>query len=169
MLVYRTQVHGHLIEARRGPLGGETVLLNGRVISYRPLAGWTRGSHFFDVTDEQGRARHVEVQWIDVSKLGLGKYRVTVRVDGVERARLEPIDPARPIDVCYQCGYPLKGLPIVHGEIRCPECGRHTLAAFIGNDLSEPGAADKLPTATGPAVNEKATAESQSQSGRNHG
>lgn len=153
MLTYRTQIHGALIEARRGPLGGESVLLNGRVVSSRPFAGFTRASHFFDVTDEQGNPRLVEVQWIDVSKLGLGKYRVAVRVNGVERARLEPIDPARPIDVCYQCGYPLKGLPIVHGEIRCPECGRHSLAALVGHGIVQPGASDVPPTASGPATN----------------
>jgi hypothetical protein len=132
MKVYRTEVHGNLVELRLGELGNEQVLLNGRPISRRPLLVFGPYSHFFDVTDEAGEARHVELRRQDLSKLGLGKYRVLVVVDGVERCRLEPLDLRVPPDVCANCGYSLRGQQVEAGEIKCPECGRHTSAVVTG-------------------------------------
>lgn len=127
MKIFRCEIHGHRIEFRLGDWGGEQVLVDGRVVSSRSF--WTaRRSHFFDITDERGKARYVEVRRFDASKLGLGKYRAIVQVDGVERARLEPIDLTRPPDTCPNCGYSLAGLPAENSEIRCPECGRHSSA-----------------------------------------
>ncbi len=128
MKLYRAEIHNHIVELRKGDLGGEQVLVNGRIISDRPWAGWHRPSHFFELTDEQSTLRHVEVRLVDTSRFGLGKYRAIISVDGVERCRLEPIDPAAPPYVCGNCGYSLTGLPIENGEVRCPECGRHTMA-----------------------------------------
>jgi hypothetical protein len=139
MKVYRGEVHGNLIEARLSELGSEQVLLNGREVSSRSLAVLRPGSHFFDITDESGKTRHVEVRRQDISKLGLGRYRIVISVDGVERCRLEPIDTRRPPDVCGNCGYQLRGQPIESGEIKCPECGRHTSAAALGR-VDEPPA-----------------------------
>lgn len=136
MNIYRTVIHGHVIEARRSEWASESILLDGRIVSRKPWAGLLRTSHHFDITDERGESRHVEVRWIDISKLGLGKYRVLVIVDGMERCRLEPVDLSKPPDACANCGYALKGLPVQNGEVRCPECGRHSMAAF----MQSPGA-----------------------------
>lgn len=118
-------LHGRRLEVRLGDFGGEEVLLDGRIVAKDPYAGLSHPSHFFEIDDEQGRARHVEVKRRDLSKLGLGKYRFFVLVDGVERARLEPVDPTTPPTICPNCGYDLAGLPIEADEVRCPECGRH--------------------------------------------
>lgn len=134
MKVYRTEIHGHLIEARSSDWGSETVLVNGRQVSSKPLAGLFRSSHFFDLKDEQGQQRHVELRWQDVSKLGLGKFRVVVNVDGMERCRLDAIDLTIPPNTCTYCGYSLQGLPVENNEIRCPECGRHSSAILIGTN-----------------------------------
>jgi hypothetical protein len=132
MKVYRTEIHGHLLEARNSEWGSETVLVDGRQVSSKPLAGIWKSSHHFDLQDEDGRTRHVEVHWLDVSKLGLGKYRVVINVDGVERCRLDAIDLSVPPSTCPHCGYSLNGLPVVNSEVRCPVCGRHSSAILIG-------------------------------------
>lgn len=131
MKVYRTELHGHIIEARATDWGAEHVLVDGRIASKKLLAGLWHGSHFFDIVDEGGTTRHIEVRWLDVSKIGLGAYRVVINVDGQERCRLEPIDLNKPASVCAYCGYSLTGLPVENSEIRCPECGRHNSAALV--------------------------------------
>ena len=135
MKTYRTELHGHIIEARQGDLGTDRVLVDGRIVSTKLLGGWYGASHFLEITDEQGRTHHVEVGWVDRSKLGLGKYRMTIKVDGVERGEFGPVDPAHMAGSCHHCGYPLRGLPIDNQEIRCPECGRHTSALLIDSSL----------------------------------
>ena len=132
MNVYRAEVHGHLIEARSTGLGAERVLVDGEIVSSRWLTGLWPASHFFCINDETGGSRHIEVCWTDVSKLGLGKYRVVISVDGMERWRLEPVDISRPANACPHCGYSLHGLPVDNSEIRCPECGRHSSAILAG-------------------------------------
>ena len=94
--MYRTSICGHVVEARLGELLSEQVLVDGRIVSSRPFAGLVRGSHFFDLEDERGDRHHVEVRRVDLSKIGLGRYRMVITVDGIERCRLEPIDPSRP-------------------------------------------------------------------------
>jgi hypothetical protein len=131
MRIFRTDLHGHVVEARQGDLGRQRILVDGRIVSDEPFAGLTRPSHFFDLDDADGRTRHVEMRWIDESKLGLGRYRVLVMVDGVERHRLAPVDLSRPPAACGNCGYRLQGLPVENEEVRCPECGRHTPAWLV--------------------------------------
>lgn len=141
MRVYRAEIHGRLIELRQGGMGGQKVLVDGRVVSEKPFAGIAGASHFFDITDDAGAERPVEVRLIDTSKLGIGKYQVILSVEGRERCRLAPIDPNAPPLACRNCGYSLASLPIENGEIRCPECGRHTSATAIGlreDDSSSP-------------------------------
>ncbi|MHC5024441.1 MAG: hypothetical protein ACYTGG_11125 [Planctomycetota bacterium] len=131
MRIFRTDIHGHVIEARHGDLGRQRVLVDGRIVSDMPFAGLSRPSHFFEVVDDAGETHHVEVRWIDESKFGLGRYRVLVMVDGVERKRLAPVDILRPPTICGHCGYRLEGLPAKNDEVRCPECGRHTPASLV--------------------------------------
>jgi hypothetical protein len=131
MKTYRTELHGHIIEARSTDWGAEHVLVDGGIVSSKRLAGLWHSTHFFEMADENGRSRRVEVRWVDVSKIGLGTYRVVINVDGQERCRLEPIDANKPANVCAHCGYSLMGLPVENSEIRCPECGRHSSAILV--------------------------------------
>jgi hypothetical protein len=129
---YRAEVHGHLIEGRQGDLGHDLVMLDGRIVSSAIFGGWYGASHFFELIDESGKARRIEARWVDQSKLGLGKYRMRISVDGIPRCEVEATPDHRPIGTCLNCGYPLAGLPIESGEVRCPECGRHFSAAVLG-------------------------------------
>lgn len=134
MKIYRTEIHGHVIEARQGDLGCDRVLVDGRIISTKYLGGWYGASHFFEIEDEEGNARQVEEGWIDRSKIKLGNYRMRISVDGVERGEVPPLDPLREPGSCMNCGYPLKGLTAENCEIRCPECGRHTATRIVTID-----------------------------------
>ena len=131
MKIYRTELHGHILEARSSDWGAEHVLIDGRIVSSKWMAGLWHTSHFFEMSDETGKLRRVEVRWLDVSKLGLGTYRVLIVVDGQERCRLEALDTNKPANVCAHCGYSLVGLPVDNSEIRCPECGRHSSAILV--------------------------------------
>ena len=130
MKIFRTEVHGHIIEGRQGDLGCDRVLVDGKIVSTKMLGGWYNASHFLEIEDEEGKTRNVEVGWVDRSKLMIGRYRMKISVDGVERGEVTPIDSNREPGSCINCGYPLKGLTVENGEIRCPECGRHSLALF---------------------------------------
>ncbi len=123
MIIFRTVIHGHVIELRRTDFSSEEVLVNGRTASHRPWWSILPSSHHFDLPDESGRTRHVEVSARDLS---LGKLRMFVLVDGAERARVPPLDARKPPELCVNCGYALSDLPAENSEIRCPECGRHT-------------------------------------------
>lgn len=133
VLVFRTTIHGHAVELRRGDLAGETVRVNGRTVSRSPMAGLGIGrEHEFDVTDDQGRARHVLVMVESApgvrGSLGL-KLRMRVQVDGVDRALIDGQTLSeKTLGCCRNCGFSLDGLTAENGEIRCPECGRHTPA-----------------------------------------
>lgn len=122
---FRTTIHSRRLEVRVGDLGGESVLLDGAVVGSRPFAGFMSGvSHRFELTDEKGSPRRVEVRVL-AAKLGLS-LRMSVQVDGQERG---PFDPAAELangSVCANCGYDLARLEAVNGETQCPECGRHT-------------------------------------------
>lgn len=133
MRIFRTEIHGHLIEIRHGDFGSEEVLVNGRSISRKPFAGWLPlTSHHFDLPIAEGGTRHVEVK-VYAPSAGLGlSFRVRVLVDGVERAILTPEGKNARAGKCTNCGYTLAGLAPENGEVRCPECGRHTPAAFVG-------------------------------------
>jgi hypothetical protein len=131
MKVFRTELHGHRLELRVGDWGGQQLLLDGRLVGSEPYAALKGASHFFDIADEQGAAHHVEVRLADVSRWKIGRYRVLVRVDGVERCRLEPVNLEVPPDTCPNCGHSLKGVPERGGEVCCPECGRHTSGAML--------------------------------------
>ncbi len=135
MKIYRTELHGHIIEGRQGDLGRDQVLVDGRVVSTKNFGGWVGASHFIEIEDEAGATRAVEIGWVDRSRLGLGKYRMTIKVDGVDHGEIEPTPPDAVAGVCASCGYPLKGLPVENREIQCPECGRHTAAALIDPSL----------------------------------
>lgn len=130
---YRIELHGHLIEARHNSLSMGEVLLNGRPL---PRSMWSavleRPVHF-DITDEHGKSRAVEIRWVQTARsLGL-RHRVAVSVDGVERALLDPEpEAASGPGRCLHCGYALKGLTPTNGEVQCPECGRHTSAKIAG-------------------------------------
>ena len=130
MKIYRTELHGHIIEARQGDLGCDRVLVDGRLVSTKRFGGWYGASHFLEIEDEQGKARAVEVGWIDRS--GLGLYaRMRLTVDGVVRAELKALPSNHKPFNCPHCGYSLKGLAPENDEIRCPECGRHTPAILV--------------------------------------
>ncbi len=137
MKVYRGELHGRLLECREGDFGGESVLVDGRVVSNKWWAGWVSGSggvvsHFFAVKDEEGKDRHVEVRWRPKAKtLGLTST-VQVNVDGKERAMLTATPVKSALECCMHCGYSLKGLEVENGEVKCPECGRHTGAVAAG-------------------------------------
>ena len=137
MKTFRTELHGHIIEARQGDLGNDRVLLDGRVVSKKLLGGWYGASHFFDLEDEEGQTHHVEIGWVDRSKLGLGKYRMRLLVDGVERGEIEPTPADHEFTACMYCGYLLNGLPVENHEIRCPECGRHSAARLINTSVTK--------------------------------
>jgi hypothetical protein len=126
---FRTVLHGRLVEFRHGDLAGETVLLDGRIISSKPFAGLYSPSHFFNIIDEHGKTRHIEMKvqfrWHGMSA------RVRVSVDGVPRAVLEPARASERLGCCIACGYELKELAAENGEVKCPECGKHTPAAFV--------------------------------------
>ena len=134
MQFFRTVIHGQLIEFRHGDFGGETLLINGRPIANRPFGGWWRKPHYFSLKDEANNDRQVELRLVDVSRFGVGKYRMVVSVDGHERARIEPADDKRVPNTCANCGYSLAGLPVENIEVRCPECGRHTSALILTRD-----------------------------------
>ncbi len=135
MTRFFTHIHGHAVELRIGDLGGETALVNGRVVSSRPFAGWWSGSNRFEMADESGSVRHVELTARAVGSLKrLVSYVLDVRVDGIARATLEPEPSGRKPGMCVNCGYDLAGLVPVPGpdgkpgvEVRCPECGRHSV------------------------------------------
>ena len=95
MKIFRTEIHGHIVEARQGDLGWDRVLLDGKLVSSKPLGGWYNASHFLEIEDKEGKTRNVEVGWIDRSKLKIGRYRMTITVDGVERGEVMPIVPSR--------------------------------------------------------------------------
>lgn len=131
MREYRAVVHGHAIEVRVGDLGRERVLLDGRLVSHRPFAGWTNESHFIDITDEKGAVRRVEVRVVTPTK-GLGLVqKVRISVDGMDRALVDPLSVNRRPSCCPNCGYNLAGLTPTNGEVKCPECGRHASASLI--------------------------------------
>jgi hypothetical protein len=130
--VYRIELHGHLVELRSGGWGGETLLLDGRPVSRKPMAGFYSASHGASLTDEHGRTRLVETRWLDASR-GLGfRYRVLVLIDGAPRCILDPVDERARPGCCPHCGYALAGLAPDNGEVRCPECGRHSSALQLG-------------------------------------
>jgi len=139
---YKVAIHGHIVEARTNEWGAEYVLLNGSLVSRKPYAGFYQANHFFDLEDEQGKTRHIEVSWTDRSKLGLGKYHVQLNVDGVTRCKLKPSDTKKDQDCCTNCGYSLNGLTVDNDEVRCPECGKHTDAALLGEIAQAEGASD---------------------------
>ncbi|MGI9013680.1 MAG: hypothetical protein ACR2GY_05450 [Phycisphaerales bacterium] len=93
-------IHGHPLELRRPNFGQEIVLVDGREVSSR----WVflpGGSHHFDVTDEAGKQRHVELRVVT----GMVRYSMVVTVDGIERERV-PQAPERPKELrCRACGY----------------------------------------------------------------
>lgn len=122
MHFFRTILHGHRVEFRLGEFGGESVIVDGREVSSISI-NWLERGHFITLTDEQGRARNVELR----RRSNKFKYEVVISVDGQPRAVLlaESAAPG-PITLCRNCGYDLAGLEEVHGERRCPECGRHT-------------------------------------------
>ena len=130
--IYRARLEGRRIELRRGDLGAETLLVDGREVS-RHLVKLSARGHHVDVQDERGATRHLEVRLVDESRLGIGRYVALVSIDGVPRARVQPVPrPHDPVRACLHCGYILDGLPVLHDEIRCPECGRHTPEMMIG-------------------------------------
>ena len=132
--VFRTELHGKLVEFRLGDFGSEQLLINGQLVNDRLFAGLRPRSHFNDLTDEQGKSRHVEIR---VVTQGLKmRYDLAVSVDGVPRPPVASVSASAKFARCFNCGYELKGLPVEHGEVRCPECGRHSAAAVLG--LSEP-------------------------------
>lgn len=131
MKVFRVELHGQRVELRHGDWGGQRVLVNGAIVSDQPLAGLKNDSHFFDLRDDEGTTHHIEMRLRDLSKLGMGKYVVVVNVDGVERCRLQPIDPDHRSNRCANCGYSLIGAVPENDEVRCPECGRHTPMSML--------------------------------------
>jgi len=150
MKAYKVIIHGHIIEAHTNEWGAEYVLLDGSLVSRKIYASLHQANHFFDLEDEQGKTRHIEVSWTERSKLGLGKYHVQINVDGVTRCKLKPSDTKKNPNCCTNCGYSLKGLTIANDEIRCPECGKHTDDAFIGEIAQQDGSDSTKTKQSGP-------------------
>lgn len=135
MKIYRTEILGHIIELRYGDFGGQYAYINGRLVSQKPFAGWvSANSHGLTLADETGKVHHIDAR-VDAPALGIGQTRVVISVDGVERCRLDQTDLRKPATRCANCGYELSNLSVENGEVRCPECGRHTSAKLLG--LSE--------------------------------
>lgn len=131
MRQFRGEVLGKLVEIRVGVWGNQTVLVDGGVVSEKAWAGLTGAmSHFFTLTDEEGKQRNVEVKMVDRSGGLQMSLRAEVLVDGRVFKQILEIGEDEAAGRCPNCGYQLKGLDVVNGEIRCPECGRHT-----GEDL----------------------------------
>jgi hypothetical protein len=129
---YRAEIHGRLIEARGGSFSSQEVLVDGRAVERGWLDMLTDRPFRFEITGDDGRTHAVEVLWTSKRKsLGL-KQQVCISVDGVERARLDPLPDHAAPGLCVNCGYALSGLAAENGEIRCPECGRHTSARTAG-------------------------------------
>lgn len=132
MKYYRAEIEGHHFEVRCGDLGGQHVLIDGRIVSRKPLAGWLPSHpHRFEMTDRTGKACLIEVR-VDTPSMGIGQTHVVVSLDGAQRCRLSPVDARQPSTRCSNCGYELTHLPTTNGEVRCPECGRHTSAKLLG-------------------------------------
>lgn len=130
MRVARHDLMGHLLEVREGERGEHIVLVDGRVVSVKRYGWWMGGSsHFFDLADAEGVTHHIEVQ------IGAWKFTKTpavVLIDGVERVALELVGQKRAMRLCAHCGYSMAGLRVENGEVRCPECGRHSSVAALG-------------------------------------
>ena len=129
---FRGEVAGRLVDVRVGVWGNQTVLVDGKVVSDKGWAGlWGSVSHFFTMADAEGRQRNTEVRLVDRS----GGLQVSLRVEVLLDGRL-----ARPIlevgseeaaGLCPRCRYSLDGLEEENGEIKCPECGRHTAVEVL--------------------------------------
>jgi hypothetical protein len=129
---YRAEIHGHVVEARENGLGSREVLVNGRVVKRAWLGALLDRPILFDLRDGQGTIHAVEVRWeVRPRSLGL-RYQIRVLVDGVDRAVLDPVSDVTRPGTCVNCGYALAGLAVVDGEVRCPECGRHSAAKSVG-------------------------------------
>jgi len=87
MPTYRVRIYGQLIEGRIGRLGGQRVLLDGELVSRRLLAGLLPARHVFEITDESGVQRRVEVRWRELDHQGVTLRRVpmVVNIDGEQR------------------------------------------------------------------------------------
>lgn len=127
---HRGVVHGHVIDVRDNGWGTETVLVNGAQISQKSSLLSTP-SHLFTLTDEHGRTRNVEIRAIVRLAGLLGVRGYLVMVDGVERGILDRTALGESIDRCLHCGYSIGNLPVVNGEVQCPECGRHRDATLL--------------------------------------
>lgn len=125
------EIAGRRFEVRIGSGGGESVLVDGKLVSERVWAYWSgMHDHFFSLAGD-GREENYEVSVRDRSG-GMGvSYVVSVRRDGREAGALRLVDPSALSRACYGCGYTLEGLEVVNGEVRCPECGKHTPDAIL--------------------------------------
>lgn len=131
--VFRIKLMGHVIEARPSASGGESVLVNGAVVSKRAWwSSWgTNATHQFTLTDEQGVTHNAEVRIIDrTGGLGL-KLRAVLAIDGLERAEMPQLSASHRPGCCPHCTYDLKGIEAINHEVRCPECGRHTAEELL--------------------------------------
>lgn len=144
MTRYRMELHGHLIEVRHDSFSMGEVLVDGRpqrrsiidALLDRPLR--------FEIKDERGTPRWVEIRWIQTARSLGFRHRLAISVDGIERAMLEPEPQSAGAGRCLNCGYALAGLTPVNGEVKCPECGRHTSARLAGlNEVSPSGRQDR--------------------------
>jgi len=125
------EIHGHIVEGRLGYLGGQAVILDGKLVSNQPFAGLGSPGHFFEIIDEHGKPRNVEVRF-GLTPLGFNAA-MTISVDGIQRARIPGASKDAPVrPVCRWCGYALEGLKPDRGEVKCPECGRHTRSTELG-------------------------------------
>lgn len=94
--------------------------------SERVLAGLEKAlggvkGHEFTIQDETGAHRAVEVR----VEAGTWAPRLRIMVDGRDRALVDPVNLKKGPSCCANCGYPLAGLEVQSGEVKCPECGRH--------------------------------------------
>jgi DNA-directed RNA polymerase subunit RPC12/RpoP len=136
------ELFGRLIEVQESDLGAQTVLLDGRVVSRKPFAGWIGASHFLELY-EDGAEHVVEIRR---GHTGLRFTSVQIRVDGRLREVLKHKVGQGKSTNCPYCRYSLLGQRPVSetapDEIRCPECGRHTTLGALGLSSIDDLAAD---------------------------
>lgn len=129
---FRGEVAGRLIDVRVGAWGDQTVLCDGAPVSKKAWAGFTGStSHFFKLKDEEGKERNAEVRLVDRSGGFMMALRVEVSLDGRVVMRIHEVGGEEARNTCPRCGYSLEGLEAVNGEIKCPECGRHTVEELV--------------------------------------
>ncbi|MGQ0626916.1 MAG: hypothetical protein ACT4PL_02310 [Phycisphaerales bacterium] len=134
---FRASILGHAVELRYGDFGGQQLLVDGRLVQDRPFAGLFGRSCFSDLTDPLGKVHAVEFRVVSGGTLGL-RSQMVVHADGHHVATVKASKASAAPSRCVHCTYDLRGLSPENGEVRCPECGRHSSASGLDLGVVEP-------------------------------